>query len=435
MMKRRKRYLALSLVIVAVAAAALLGWGYVQPAGATPGKTCNPDTGHGTPGCHVTVTTSPPAPVTTSPPAPVTTRPPAPATTKPPASATTKPALPKTTPTSLSAAGAGAAATTIVGSTTTIAGSTTTILDSSTTILDSSTSSLEPTTTVEGATTTSTDSIAALAGTGGGGGGLTGGWIAFMSLLGVFALIGWAGMAIQWSGNRRTSANGGATVSGPVRFVLAERLAHWVYAFCFLVAGLSGALMWIPSTRTWMAGARYTVSQYHGYVGLAMVLVPLLIFLVLDRRRLAETRRAVDEWDANDGRWLRAALSGRMLRGGKMPPQGRFNAGQKVNSHLVAGLALGFVVTGILLLFRFHLPLWLLPGLLLGHKVLAVTSAMLLFGHLGIALLTRHGRGGLRAMVKGRLPREIAREGHATWYAEWLKQKRGEDDRSFVADA
>jgi formate dehydrogenase subunit gamma len=217
--------------------------------------------------------------------------------------------------------------------------------------------------------------------------------------------------------------------------VLAERLAHWVYAFCFLAAGLSGALMWIPSTRQWMAGARYAVSQYHGYVGLAMVIVPLLIFLVLDRRRLAENRRALDEWDANDRRWLLAALSGRMLRGEKMPPQGRFNAGQKVNSHLVAGLALGFIVTGTLLLFRLHLPFWLVSGLLLCHKVLAVAGGVLLLGHLGIALLTRHGRGGLRAMVKGRLPERVAREGHATWYAEWLEQNRGKDDRPSVADA
>jgi formate dehydrogenase subunit gamma len=252
--------------------------------------------------------------------------------------------------------------------------------------------------------------------------------------LGLIAFIGWTGMAVMWGG-RRTSANREAAANGPVRFVLAERLAHWVYALCFLAAGLSGALMWIPSTRQWMAGASYAVSQYHGYVGLAMVIVPLSILLILDRKRLLENRRAMDEWDANDRRWLWAVLSGRMLRGGKMPPQGRFNAGQKINSHLVAGLALGFVVTGVLLLFRMQLPFWLLPGLLLAHKVLAVASAVLLLGHLSIALLTRHGRGGLRAMVKGRIPKEIAREGHATWYAEFQRQNRGENDKPSVAEA
>lgn len=414
MVKKRKRSLALGLVIVGVVSIGLLAWGSVQPAGAQPGMSCNPASGHGNPGCHVTPTTAPPPPPTT--------KPPAPATTKAPAPAITKPTSQMTTPTAAPTAGAAASTTTMAGSTTTILGSTTT--------------ALAPTTTMPGATTTTTDLTAAIAGTSGGGGsGLSGGWTAVIVGLGVFALTGWAGMAIQWVNRRRGPANRGTPGSGPVRFVLAERLAHWFYALCFLAAGLSGALMWIPSTRQWMAGARYAVSEYHGYVGLAMVIVPLAILLILDRRRLVENWRAMDKWDANDRRWLWAVLSGRMLRGQKMPPQGRFNAGQKLNSHLVAGLALGFVVTGILLLFRLHLPFWLLPGLLLCHKVLAVASGVLLLGHLSIALLTRHGRGGLRAMVKGRLPGEIAREGHATWYADWLKQTRGENDRPSAADA
>ncbi len=248
-----------------------------------------------------------------------------------------------------------------------------------------------------------------------------------MIALGVLALAGWTGMALVRAASRRTLIGRGAAAGGLVRFVLAERLAHWLYALCFLTAGATGALMWIPSTAQWMAGAYFTVSRYHGYVGIAMVIVPLLIFLALDRRRLREDRRALDEWNTHDRRWLRAAFSGGMFRGTKMPPQGRFNAGQKINAHVVAGLTLGFVVTGTLLMARDHLPFWLTSGVLFGHKVLAVSGATLLLGHVGMALLTRHGRGGLRAMVRGILPGHIAREGHSLWYAEWLRQNRRED--------
>jgi formate dehydrogenase subunit gamma len=289
-----------------------------------------------------------------------------------------------------------------------------------------------------GETTTTTDSetvVAGGTGTGGGGGGLTAGWIAVIVGLAVFALAGWTVLALKWAKGRRASAVLTGPAGEPVRFVLAERLAHWFYALCFLAAGLSGALMWIPSTRQWMAGARYEISKYHGYVGLAMVLVPLLIFFILDRKRLAEDRRALDEWTANDSRWLWTALSGGMLRGKKLPPQGRFNAGQKVNSHLVAGLAMGFVATGVVLLLRLHLPFWLTSGVLFAHQVLAVTGGVMLLGHLSIALFTRHGRGGLKAMVKGTLPPEIAREGHAIWYAEWLRQNRADDAGAHVADS
>lgn len=378
------------LVIAGIAGVILLSWSFVEPASAKQGYSCNPDAGHGNPGCHVTVTTSPPATV------PPATAPPA---TNPPA---TSP--PGTRPTA--------------GTTATLANPTATSGESTTTVPESS--------------ATTTDSAGAVAagtsGTGGGGGtGLGGGlaavWIATAAGLGALVGAGLAVSLMKQARRRRISAFQGTSASGPVRFVLAERLAHWFYALCFLVAGISGALMWIPSTERWLAEAGYTVSKYHGYVGLAMVIVPFLIFLIIDRRRLAQNRREVGSWDANDRLWLWRALSGGMLRGKKMPPQGRFNAGQKVNTHLVAGLALGFVSTGALLLLRVHLPVWLMPGVLFAHQVLAVTGGVLLFGHLGMALFTKHGRGGLRAMVGGVLPARLAREGHAIWYAEWLRQK------------
>jgi hypothetical protein len=80
---KRKRYLALGLVLVGAAAIGLAGWGYAGPAGAHPGNTCNPGPGHGLPGCHVdaTPTTAPPTP-TTAPPTP-TTAAPTPATDAP----------------------------------------------------------------------------------------------------------------------------------------------------------------------------------------------------------------------------------------------------------------------------------------------------------------------------------------------------------------
>jgi len=412
---KKKRNLALTFVAIVIAAVALLGWGLAEPADAKPGYSCNPPAGHGDPGCHVTVTTKPP---TTKPPAPPTTKPPAPPTTKRPAPATTTTvtAMPTTTMTAAAAA-----------STVTLPGSTTMSEDSTSTVLESSTT-LAPTTSVQESTTTTdlSQSVADIAasGIGGGGGGLPGGWIAVLIVLGILAGSGWTLTAVKWAGSRR--GGGGAGTSGPLRFVLAERLGHWSYALFFMAAGVTGALMWIPSTAQSLGSAYFTVSRYHGYLGLAMLLVPLLIFLILDRRRLAENRRVLGEWSGNDWRWLRSGLTGGMFNGKKMPPQGRFNAGQKINSYVVAGLTLAFVVTGTMLLARGYLPLWLASGVLVCHKVLAVAGVTLIVGHVSMALFTRHGRGGLKAMVKGILPAHIAREAHSLWYAEWLKHNHEE---------
>lgn len=359
-----------------------------ESASAQPGNTCNPSPGHGNPGCHVTVTTATP---TTAPPA-----------TNAPSQGGTRPAT------------AGATATTTAGLATTPGEETTTTgADQSTTI---------------------SDQDALLAGVTQDSNGLGGGWVALLTGLALLALAGWIAAAVKTGHDRRPAAGVGSSLE-PLRFGFAERLSHWFYASCFLTALVSGLLMWAPSTAQWMGTARYAVSQYHGYVGLAMVIVPLLIFLAMDRKSLKKTRADIDRWDADDGRWLRAALTGGMFRKRTMPPQGRFNAGQKLNSHIAAGVTTGFVFTGVLLLLRHHMPYWLTAGVLFAHQVLAVAGVILLVGHVGMAVLTRHGRGGLKAMTKGTLPRDVAREAHPLWYAEWLRQRGAQQQAFWTRDS
>ncbi len=97
---------------------------------------------------------------------------------------------------------------------------------------------------------------------------------------------------------------------GIPRFVLAERLAHWLYALFFLVALVSGLLMWIPATREWLGAARQAVALRHGLTGFAMIVVPLLLMVLADRRRLLSDIRQVDRWSEKDRRWFWAALRG-----------------------------------------------------------------------------------------------------------------------------
>jgi formate dehydrogenase subunit gamma len=202
------------------------------------------------------------------------------------------------------------------------------------------------------------------------------------------------------------------------RFILAERLAHWLYALLFLIALISGLLMWIPSTRALLGGARQGVALRHALTGFAMIALPVLLLLVADRRRLLEDIRQVDRWSWNDRRWFWAALAGATLRGREMPPQGKFNAGQKANAVLVAAMAVGFAITGAFLLGKASLPAWLVSRALWLHSFLAIAAMALLAGHLAHVVLTRHGRRYLGGMIRGRLPADLARERHRTWWDE-----------------
>jgi formate dehydrogenase subunit gamma len=204
--------------------------------------------------------------------------------------------------------------------------------------------------------------------------------------------------------------------NGIPRFLLVERIAHWLYALLFLVALVSGLLMWIPGTREWLGAARHGVELRHGATGFAMIVIPLLLMAVANRGRLLSDIRQIDRWSPDDRRWFWAALRGDGLRKRQMPPQGKFNAGMKANAILVAAMAVGLAITGGLLLGRAGVPAWLVSRALALHSFLAVAAAALFLGHLTHVFLTRHGRGYLSAMIRGRLPEEIARERHEVWW-------------------
>jgi formate dehydrogenase subunit gamma len=197
-----------------------------------------------------------------------------------------------------------------------------------------------------------------------------------------------------------------------LRFALVERLAHWTYAAFFLLALVIGLLMWIPRTRIWMAGSRQAISHLHAGMGILMIVLPLLLFLLVNRRQLARDLREIDLWDSDDREWFWRALRGCTLLRREMPPQDRFNAGQKANSI--------FVLTGSLLLAGPQLPAWLVSRALVLHQVLAVAGIALFAGHLLHVLSTRHGRDSLRAMTGGTMSETVARERHEKW---WRRQK------------
>ena len=101
-----------------------------------------------------------------------------------------------------------------------------------------------------------------------------------------------------------------------------------------------------------------------------------------------------------------------------MPPQGRLNAGQKSNAIMVAAMAVGFIVTGSMLMGREYLSPWLVTRALWLHGFLSIAAVALLIGHLAHVFLTRHGRDSLGAMVGGTLSEKTARERYHKWWKE-----------------
>jgi len=151
------------------------------------------------------------------------------------------------------------------------------------------------------------------------------------------------------------------------------------------------------------------VQVVHFYAGIAWIAVLAAIVLLGDRRGILRTARELDEFDRDDLRWL---------IGRRPAPQGRFNAGQKLNSLLTAAFALLFLVSGLLLWFGERNTRYRFVSTVLLHDGLMYISLALLVGHLYLALIHPTTRHSLRGITLGSVSEEWAARHHPRWTPE-----------------
>ena len=190
------------------------------------------------------------------------------------------------------------------------------------------------------------------------------------------------------------------------RFSPVERLLHWVNAAGFLFLLATGLILYLPRLSM-LVSRRQTIQGIHFWGGVGW-LATLAVVIVLGGRRLLSTARELDTFDGDDLRWLR----------GKGGPQGRFNAGQKINAILTAAFTILFGVSGLLLWFGEQDTRYRFASTVILHDGLMYVSLLLLVGHLYLALIHPATRHALRGMTLGSVSAEWAARHHAKWRAE-----------------
>ena len=188
------------------------------------------------------------------------------------------------------------------------------------------------------------------------------------------------------------------------RFGPTERALHWVHATGFTAMLATGLILYLPALSELVA-RRNLVKNVHLFSAVAWALALVLVVVLGDRRRLAADWREIETLDADDRRWLR----------GRSVPQGRFNAGQKLNALLTASFAVLFALSGFFLWLGERDHRFLLDGAGTVHDTLMLVSVALLVGHLYLAVIHPSTRHALRGMTLGDVREDWAREHHPKW--------------------
>ncbi len=189
------------------------------------------------------------------------------------------------------------------------------------------------------------------------------------------------------------------------RFSRTERALHWLNAGVFAILLGTGLMLYLPSLAA-AVGRRPLIKDIHAWTGIGWIPALALVVALGDRRGVLATARELDAFDDDDVRWL----THRSPR-----PQGRFNAGQKVNAAITAAFTVLFLASGLLLWLGERDTRFRFASTVILHDGLMYVALLLLVGHLYLAVLHPATRHALRGMTVGTVSEDWASTHHEKW--------------------
>lgn len=211
-------------------------------------------------------------------------------------------------------------------------------------------------------------------------------------------------------------------------FNTTQRLAHWLHTAAFILLMITGAVIYIPwlSQSVGLGAGGHTVRFLHRVGAIAFMLVPV-IYIVLSPRKWAVSMKRIFTWGKDDLGWLKAAPAYYFLGDEEtMPPQDKFNTGQKLFYLVVTVCMVGFIVTGLIMWFgKGAVPAWMFQWSVFLHDLCTVAYGAFFLLHFVLSVMHPLMKGALNGMLFGWMPEDYVKHHHAKYYQE-LQNSRGE---------
>lgn len=201
-----------------------------------------------------------------------------------------------------------------------------------------------------------------------------------------------------------------------LRYNFNERMNHWVAAGSFIYLMLTGLAFWSP-WLFWLAsalGGAELSRMLHPWVGLVFFVSVCYMYALWSSQM---------KHDACDTEWWKSLHHYIRNEDEKMPPAGRYNAGQKLLfwSFFLGGIVL--LATGLVLWFAESIP-WAWRWLRYISVVLHAGTALLMIGNLMIHVYMGvfAERGAFGSVIRGDVSLAFAKRYHPGWYQEIVRK-------------
>jgi formate dehydrogenase subunit gamma len=202
------------------------------------------------------------------------------------------------------------------------------------------------------------------------------------------------------------------------KYTFLERLGHWVHAGAYIPLAITGFMIFAPGLKGVTQGTLgENLRLVHRIFAVVFGIMPILYFLLEPRRFLRNVRESLT-FGRDDIGWLKGAIPYYLLgRHVDMPPQPRFNTGERLNAAtIIVGYVL-FGVTGLTMWFgKGYIPVWMFQAAVIIHDLTLVATLCMFIVHLYLAVAHPLMWQALVAMRFGVISDSYAREHHAKWY-------------------
>lgn len=197
------------------------------------------------------------------------------------------------------------------------------------------------------------------------------------------------------------------------RYPFHERICHWLTGLAYLYTLATGLAFYTPY-MFWVAialGGGPTSRFWHPILGLVFFAAAMWMHKIW---------RADVSITAADKEWLKKAKSYVENQDDKLPPQGKFNAGQKIFYWTMFYGAFLLLLSGVFMWFPESAPRAIRPLVIFVHEgaALITIGAFIIHVYMGVFMVP----GSLDAMVLGFVSKNWARTHHRLWF----HQKTGE---------
>jgi formate dehydrogenase subunit gamma len=208
------------------------------------------------------------------------------------------------------------------------------------------------------------------------------------------------------------------------RFKMSARVAHWGHTVTFLVLLVTGLTLY----SNWFAflipvfGGREGAQLLHRIFAIGYTVIPIAC-LIANPGGFIRWMKDLIRWSWNDIKFLMGFPLEFFGFRVKIPPQGQFNGGEKMNSIVTGTSCVLLAISGYMLWFPQYFPVGLVRAAYPMHDICMILATTMVCMHAYLGSFHPGSGESFWGMWKGTVRVDWAAHHHASWFREITGQE------------